>query len=246
MRAEQQRFTVQVAKLFQHHHINAALPSASGAVKPEHGSHIKGCHSAVLFQVIPSYLLFQCLAVPVCLRVSPPAHRVPFAPQVFPTVAAAVGWGAEYTQCIGEVRRVFALLYQFSPAARQLEGEVLWMKANVGRVMSDFQRLFGRDKLGNYVHQLKHHACDLLDRGGLWAYATDTQETMQALMKTAFHLWTPRFGGTAGHVDTLRKVFERRYMKLYVFLLPCGPVEPQGVVRELRRRRKLLLLLEHK
>ena len=164
--------------------------------------------------------------------------------QIFPRVAHVVGWDQERSGCISEVRRLFALLYQFDPSVPELRQETAWLKANAFRVMGDFQRLFGRDKVGNYVHQLQHHAADLVERGGLWAYANDTQETMQALMKTTFHLWTPRFGGT-GNVDTLRKVFERRYMKLYVCLLACGPPEPPGLARELRRSAKLLALLQH-
>jgi hypothetical protein len=154
-----------------------------------------------------------------------------------------VRWDQEQSSCISKVHHLFTLLYQFNPSVPELHQETTWLKANTFQVMGNFQHLFGRDKVGNYVHQLQHHTADLVEWGGLWAYVNNMQETMQVLMKMTFHLWMPCFGRT-GNVDTLHKVFERWYMKLYVCLLACGPPEPPGLAHELRHSTKLLTLLQ--
>jgi hypothetical protein len=136
--------------------------------------------------------------------------------QAFLRIAQALGIDQAIVVCVTEVRRLFHVMYLFEPALPEHAGDVAWFDANVDRVMLDFRHLVARGRETNYVHQIQKHSSVLLHHGGLAAFAGDTHETLQCLLKAAYHNWTPRGGGC---VDTLRLVWERWFMQLHVLIL---------------------------
>lgn len=112
-------------------------------------------------------------------------------------------------------------MYLFDPLQLlpNAHAELAWFKANVEEIMERFRILVARGRLTNYIHLIQKHSAVLLEHGGLAPFANDTQETLQCLLKHAFHSWTPRHGGRPGQTDTLRRIWERWFMRLHVLIL---------------------------
>jgi hypothetical protein len=136
--------------------------------------------------------------------------------QVFPRIAHALGVDQAIVACVAQVRRLFHVMYIFDPALPEHADDITWFDNNVDRIMSDFRQLVARGHETNYIHEIQKHASVLLHHGGLAAFAGDTHETLQCLLKEAYHAWTPR-GGC--HADSLRLVWERWFMQLHALIL---------------------------
>jgi hypothetical protein len=138
-------------------------------------------------------------------------------------------------ECIADLRRVFHVLYLFEPLAPEHADEWSWFKDHVDDVMARFQRLVARGRESNYVHEIQKHGIALLERGGLAPFANDTHETLQCLLKQAFHNFSPRHGGDPAH-DTLHHVWQRWFMRLHVLVLNArhGPAAIPALSDQLR------------
>lgn len=129
-----------------------------------------------------------------------------------------MGIAPEVAECVEAVRRLFHIMYLFDPSLPAHKEEVAWFRENVRPVMDTFTSLICGHHRPNYVHEVAEHAYDLLTAGGLCPFCNDTQETLQCLLKAAFHDWSPRYGGTSS-MDTLRTVWERWFMRMHVCIL---------------------------
>jgi hypothetical protein len=61
------------------------------------------------------------------------------------------------------------------------------------------------------------HVVPLLKYGGLAAYANDTHETLQCLLKEAYHNFSAQGGGV--QKTTLHFIWERWFMHLHILVL---------------------------
>ena len=137
--------------------------------------------------------------------------------QAFGPIGEALGLDPEILACVADVRRIFHVLYFFDPLAPEHAADLAWFKASVEAVMDSFARLVARGHVTNYIHQIQKHAAPLLECGGLAPFANDTHETLQCLLKQAYHNFSSR--GGQGLDKTLRLVCERWMMRLHVLVL---------------------------
>jgi hypothetical protein len=118
---------------------------------------------------------------------------------------------------VADVQRLFHILYLFDPLAPVHADGLAWLKANIKDVIGLFTELVARHHPSNYLHEIAHHGIALLECGGLAAYANDTHETLQCLLKEAFHRFSARGGG--GQKRTLRLIWERWFMRLHILVV---------------------------
>jgi hypothetical protein len=109
-------------------------------------------------------------------------------------------------------------MYIFDPLLPSHEEDMVWFQANVRQVMETFTTIICGHHWPNYVHEIAEHAADLLSAGGLCPFCNDMQETLQCMLKAAFHDWSPCYGGTSA-MDMLWMVWERWFMRMQVCVL---------------------------
>jgi len=127
-----------------------------------------------------------------------------------------MGIPSEAAACVDSVCRLFHIMYLFDPSLPVHQEDLSWFRANVHSVMHTFTTIFCGSHRPNYVHEIAEHAADLLDAGGLCAFCNDTQETLQCMLKAAFHDWSPHYGGSSS-LDTLRTVWERVVYEVFIY-----------------------------
>jgi hypothetical protein len=89
--------------------------------------------------------------------------------------------------CVANVQRLFHVLYLFNPLAMEHAIDLAWLKTNIKTIITRFVELIACGHVSNYAHEIVCHAAPLLECGGLAAYANNTHETLQCLLKGAYH-----------------------------------------------------------
>jgi hypothetical protein len=117
-------------------------------------------------------------------------------------------------------------MYIFNPSLPSHEDDMVWFQANVQQVMETFTTIICSHHQPNYMHEIAEHATNLLGAGGLCPFCNDMQETLQCMLKAAFHDWSPHYSSMSA-MDTLQTVWEQWFMQMQVCvlegraLIPC-------------------------
>src|SRR3546814_386993 len=109
-------------------------------------------------------------------------------------------------------------MYIFNPSLPSHKDNMVWFQANMQQVMETFTTIICGHHQPNYMHEIAEHATNLLSAGGLCPFCNNTQETLQCMLKAAFHNWSPRYSGMST-MDTLWTVWEWWFMRMQVCVL---------------------------